>query len=54
MKERLFVVEDDDEAPNAMPSAAAWMHSPNVVDRDREGEDRRSLGGGEVDRSDRE
>lgn len=35
---RLKLVFDvDDEAPSAMPSAAAWMTRPVVVDRLREG-----------------
>lgn len=36
MKLRL-VLDVEDEAPSAMPSAAAWMTSPVVVDRLREG-----------------
>lgn len=36
-----LVFEVDEEAPSAMPSAAAWMTSPVVVDRLREGCDER-------------
>lgn len=46
----MVVVGEDEDAPRAMPSAAAWMHRPRVVERERDGG-----GGGElVDRSERE
>lgn len=46
-------VEDEvDDAPSAIPSAAACMQRPSVVERDRCGE--AGVGGGDVDRSERE
>ncbi len=47
-------MDDEDDAPNAMPSAAAWMQRPRVVERDREGEGVRSVGEEAVERSERE
>lgn len=49
-----LVVEEYEEAPSAIPSAAAWMHRPNVVDKDRDGVETRSVGEDEVERSERE
>ena len=43
---------DDEDAPRAIPSAAAWMQRPRVVERERCGEE--GVGGGDVERSDRE
>lgn len=47
------VVEDEvEEAPSAIPSAAACIQRPRVVESDRWGE--AGVGGGEVESSDRE
>lgn len=43
---------EDEDAPSAIPSAAAWMQRPSVVERDRWGE--AGVGGGDVERSERE
>lgn len=50
IKEREVVELEEEEAPRAIPSAAAWMHNPSVVERARGG------GGevGEEERSERE
>lgn len=50
MREREVVAVEDDEAPRAMPSAAAWMQRPRVVERARDG----GGGGGVEERSERE
>lgn len=50
MMEREVVAVEDEDAPRAIPSAAAWMQRPRVVERVREG----GGGGGLDDKSERE
>lgn len=50
IRESEVVAVEEDEAPSAMPSAAAWMQRPKVVERARDG----GGGGGVEDRSERE
>lgn len=52
MRDRDVVEAEDEEAPSAIPSAAACMQRPRVVERERCGD--AGLGGGEVERSERE
>ena len=52
MSDKEVVEVDEDDAPSAMPSAAAWIHRPSVVEIDRCGV--ASAGGGDVESSERE
>lgn len=52
IRDREVVEDEDEDAPRAIPSAAACMQRPSVVESDRCGD--AGVGGGEVDRSERE
>lgn len=54
IKDSDLVVVDEEDAPSAMPSAAAWMQRPRVVENERGGGDVLPVGEEAVERSDRE
>ena len=54
MNDNDLVVEDVDDAPSAMPSAAACMQRPRVVENERGGGDVLPIGDEAAERSDRE
>lgn len=52
IKDSDVVEVDEEDAPSAIPSAAACMQRPSVVDMERCGV--AGVGGGDVERSERE
>lgn len=54
IKDRDLVVEEEDDAPRAIPSAAAWMQRPRVVENERGGGGALPVGDEAVERSERE
>ena len=54
MNDKDLVVDEEDDAPSAIPSAAAWMQRPRVVAKERCGGEVLPVGDDAVERSERE